>query len=252
MEGTKAASRVVFPKAPIVEALLDIGFEPSTPIGPDVFEKYHELVKTAYPTKKEVRASQADIELSQGLPPKLVTHKDVLDGCHFLSDDKKQIVQVKMRNFTANRLSPYESWEKFQPETQRLWGLLAPLIKQARIRRVGLRYINRVEVPLPVNDLREYILTLPDIPAGLPQAVSEFFMRMVVPDSKREISAAIYHTIEHPKTGKLPVIFDIDVSKTVSIDLNDKSLWTIVEQLREYKNEIFFHSLTDKAKELFK
>ena len=50
----------------------------------------------------------------------------------------------------------------------------------------------------------------------------------------------------------LPLIFDIDVFQEMQSETNACTTWDNFEKLREFKNEIFFNSLTDKAKELFK
>ena len=121
------------------------------------------------------------------------------------------------------------------------------------ITRLGLRYINRIEIPLPFLDFKEYILTTPEIAPGLPQAMTNFFMRMEIPDQNRDALIILTQTIE-PVTEdkKLPLIFDIDVIRAGMFDVKGEGIWNNFEELRNLKNEVFFKSLTDKAKDLFR
>jgi uncharacterized protein (TIGR04255 family) len=54
------------------------------------------------------------------------------------------------------------------------------------------------------------------------------------------------------KTQKLPLIFDIDVIKKANYTKKESGMWNDFNLLRRFKNEIFFNSITEKTKELFK
>ena len=60
-----------------------------------------------------------------------------------------------------------------------------------RLKRLALRYINRIEIPLPIRDFKDYLLTIPEIAPGLPQALSNFIMRLVIPNPEMEATAVI-------------------------------------------------------------
>ena len=82
--------------------------------------------------------------------------------------------------------------------------------------------------------------------------MGHFFMQIVVPNVNIEANAIITVTIEKSVDDKLPLIFDIDVYReTAYVDTQEK-IWDDFENLHKFKNEIFFNSITDKAKELFK
>ena len=79
-------------------------------------------------------------------------------------------------------------------------------------------------------------------------------MRLAIPNEEIGATAIVIETIEpiKPDTNKLPLIFDLDVFKSVSMTPDTEKIWVTLNQLREYKNQIFERSLTDKTKELFK
>ena len=77
-------------------------------------------------------------------------------------------------------------------------------------------------------------------------------MRLVIPDEKSRSIAIVTQTMEDSQEQVLPLIFDVDVFREGAFAANGAEMWEVVEQLREYKNEIFFNSITEKTKELFK
>ncbi len=105
---------------------------------------------------------------------------------------------------------------------------------------------------MPLKDFEEYILTFPQIAPNLPQAVAHFFMQFVISNSESEANAMITLAIEKVTDQKLSLFFDIDVSRAAVYVDNKEEIWSDFEKLRIFKNEIFFKSITDKTKELFK
>jgi len=131
--------------------------------------------------------------------------------------------------------------------------LYMKIVQPKRVKRIALRYINRIEIPLPIRDFKDYILTIPEIAPPLPQALVHFFMQLMIPNPEIEATAVINEVMEQATEQQtLPIIFDVDVFKIVNYTDNYDALWKEFEQLRIFKNEIFFKSMTDKAKELFK
>jgi uncharacterized protein (TIGR04255 family) len=78
-------------------------------------------------------------------------------------------------------------------------------------------------------------------------------MRMEIPEPSLPAHVILTQTIEEVTAAKkLPLIFDIDVFQAGLFDAKSDEIWTILEGLRNLKNDIFFKSLTDKAKDLFR
>lgn len=77
-------------------------------------------------------------------------------------------------------------------------------------------------------------------------------MRLVIPEPKTQAVAVITEMMEPiaDSSKALPLILDIDVFREAALDVNDR-IWETFESLRNLKNDIFFKSVTPKAKELF-
>lgn len=186
--------------------------------------------------------------------PQITTTSGGPTGYLFRSADGTQAVQALRQGFSFSRFKPYQDWKTFSREARDLWSRFATLTKPDKVTRIGLRYINRIELPLPFNDLKEYLLTVPEIAPGLPQGLSGFFFRTVIPVEAAEAFATITETIAEGDASKgvVPVILDIDVFRMGTFPIVADKLWPRFDPLRELKNDFFFKSLTDKAKDLFK
>lgn len=243
---------VHFSKPPITEAIFDIRVTLPKEVTLEQLAVFQEDIKTSYPTKKE-RYSGA-FQIKTGVAPEIITTSNRIDGFLFHSQDGKKIVQARLDGFTFNKLKPYSNWEDFSGEAKYLWGHYLAIAKPINVVRLALRYINRIELPLPFGDFREYILTIPEIAPGVPNSLSGFFMQLAIPNPEINADANIIETIERKTIdqGTISFILDIDVFRGIILESSSGQIWDVLDQLRLFKNQIFLNSLTDKAKELFK
>lgn len=245
----------VFPNAPITEALLDIrvGFSRETIL--EDLEKFndHKIIKEYFPVKKKRESFKGGIRVSPEGKLSTLPTSGGPDGYLFQSPIEKKIVQARIDGYTFNKLKPYESWDTFRSEARKLWDIYSQVTNPVRISRIALRYINRIEIPLPFKDFKEYILTAPEIAPKLPQVLNHFFMRLEIPNPDIHAIALITQTMENPtESQRLPLILDIDVFSKIGFVNSDEEMWNEFEKLRKFKNDVFFNSITEKTKELFK
>lgn len=243
-----------YPNPPITEALLDIRVSLPPDVTLDHLATYYEEVKDTFPSKEPRIAWTGGFEFKPGVAPKITAPSGGPHGYFFRSPSENKLIQVRRDGFTFNKLKPYTNWPQFSEEAKTHWERYKRIAKPYQVTRLALRYINRIEIPLPLKDFKEYTLTIPDIAPGLPNAMSSMFMQLVVPDEKIGATAIITETVEPLKEGQslLGFIFDIDVFRKISAQPDDNKIWEIMEDLRAFKNQIFKKSLTDKCKELFK
>jgi uncharacterized protein (TIGR04255 family) len=239
--------------APIREAIIDLRVKLPSGITHEKLATLQESIKDQYPGKKYRRESQFAIKIKEGEPVKGVLKNEGVLGYLFLSADNTQIVQFRLDGFTYSKLKPYDSWENLRDEANRLWNLYSGSLNPEIINRVAVRYINNMEIPLPIKDFDEYLTSPPIVPKALPQSLSSFLTRMVIPDPSLPATAIITQSLEPTlKPNLISILLDIDVFREDNFDPNNLSSWDFIEKLRTYKNKIFFESITEKTVELFK
>ncbi len=246
----KVDKYTVFPNAPITEAILDIRAELPEEVKLEDLAAFQNSIRERFSEKKERYSYEAGFQFSQGVSA--TTSQQKIDGYLFESLSEKKVVQTRLDGFTFNKLKPYENWGIFYREGRELWNLYSKIAQPSKVIRIALRYINRIEIPLPLKDFEEYILTFPHLPPNLPQALAQFLMQLVIPNAEIEANAIITLAIERAAGQKLPLIFDIDVSRDAVYVDSKEEIWNDFEKLHIFKNDIFFNSITDKTKELFK
>lgn len=244
-----------FPNPPITEALLDIQVALPTEIGLSQLLEFQEPLRDRFPQKKERISWSQGFQLQPTGSTEVMPASSKVEGYLFVSSDSTKIAQARLSGFTFNKLKPYESWEKFSSEGKELWNKYLTLARPANIKRIALRYINRIEIPLPLKDFRDYCLLFPETPPQMPQRIAEFFLRFVTSDDDTGASSVVTLTLDPPPNGatKLPIILDIDVFFGFEVFPPDSSeLWEKCTHLRQLKNRIFFSCLTESAKKLFR
>lgn len=241
-----------FPNAPITEAILDIQVTYPSPVEPARLEAFQDLIRASYPVKQGRTKWQGEIHLGEGAVAQAVRQR--AQGFLFRSADEHRAVQARQDGFTFNWLKRYESWEALRDEARPHWERYRDTFNPEAVTRLGLRYINRIEIPLPFTDFRDYVKTAPDVAPGLPQGVSALFMRLEIPDVERALMGIITETFQAPMDDgkRLPFIFDIDVVSGATFEPNSNAIWETFEKMRDYKNQIFFNSMTEEAFGLFR
>jgi uncharacterized protein (TIGR04255 family) len=77
-------------------------------------------------------------------------------------------------------------------------------------------------------------------------------MRLTIPDTESPSIANVTEWYEGQVEGEAHVLFlDIDAFQMVSYQPGDTRLWDTVSELRRFKNQIFFESITDRLRRTF-
>ena len=244
-----------FPNAPITEALVDVRVTFGGDIRLEQLDKLSERFLERFPTKEKQITHQyaLKVEDAAGSAESHATSRTL--GYVLFSEKRDKAVQLRVNGFAFSKMKPYESWRSLRDEAREHWKTYCETMKPSRAVRLAVRYINRIELPLPISEFQEYVLTGPQIADGIPQGLLEFFFRVVIPNpDDDQMRATVTSTMEKPEQGgkTLPYIFDVDAFTPVDLDPTGDEIWPTLEKLRDYKNLIFFLSTTEKAKELFR
>jgi len=241
----------ILARAPIVEGLLDIQFEPLAAERLPELEAFQALIPEYKEKHPKVTFAGQILLGTQGIAN--VGQSSTI-GYLFRDNDRNRVAQVRLNGFTLSFLQPYTHFAELESEAKRLWGLFQAYVHQPTITRLALRYINRLELPLPFDDFSEYILTYPEIAPKIPQKLYQFEMRAMLPDGDSDRVATVTEVCEPSPLGapNINVVLDIDVSKSVTEPFEEAQIWQIVEALRDFKNRIFFGTVTEKLLENYK
>jgi len=239
------------PRAPIVEAVIHWRARGEKKIKHD--ELRDELLKAlpGYPEAKTLR--ELHVESALGPTGDSVSRRDEWHGFRLESKDGRNIAQFTRDGFVFSRVTPYENWDRYVEEAQRLWQIHIGFTEPSEIERLGVRFINRI-VPVDIGELDKILTTPPLSPSGLKLPIGEFLHRSLFDVPGHDYRVHVIQTNQPPsppETDALSLILDIDVFTTRTTELDDTAVRKRLNEMRWLKNKAFFSLLKAKAIEQF-
>jgi uncharacterized protein (TIGR04255 family) len=234
--------------APIVEALLDLRVRPTDAPHPDLLEGLRAALGDDFPiSKPRHRVTQEVDPEAEDLPP--ATRE--IDAWLFHAADKRRVLTAGRQGMTLSILPTYKNWEELRDATRDLWEKYLAVAQPNAVTRIGARFINRIEIPLPIPDLKDWFATYLEVGSSLPQNLTDYFFRLVLP-LERGVGI-ITQLLQSPTSeNRLPFILDVDAFIEAEYEPGGGRLWDAIEELRAAKNKLFFGSITERTAELFK
>lgn len=236
-------------KAPIAEAVVEVRVRMSSPVLAAGFATFRDRLKDQFPKSQNIRFLASHLQFDSEDEVKN-DFSNTLFGVRLDDADGKWVVQAKSDGLAVSRLPPYESWDSLIAAVRNLWPVYLETFKPEAVLRLGARYINRV--PLLDKDKVDLDLVLtagPRIPPKLPQNLTQFVTRIVLPMEAEGIVLTILQSLEPTPTdsagGGGHVVLDIDAACEQSLSPDSPEMWRRLDALREAKNMAFFGSLTD-------
>jgi uncharacterized protein (TIGR04255 family) len=97
------------------------------------------------------------------------------------------------------------------------------------------------------RDFSNYLTAAPSVPPELPQVVSGFQTFVTIVDPATTLTANIIQSLESADASQMLVLLDIDAYKLRDQSTDENSVRGTLDELRTFKNSIFFSSLTENA-----
>jgi len=234
-----------YPKPPIVEAMIDIQFQPSQIFSIGILEKLYKEMQKEYPNKEEIRSKTAEVNI---LEEKANFINEQI-GLKLSSSDKKYIVQFQKRGFTFSILDNYHGWEDLLERGQELWELFCNKTKPDKVIRLAVRYINKINIPKSNFKLEEYFNIYPNV---FNKQLSGFFLQVQIPQIKEGGLAIVHQTITKPlQTGYTSILLDLDLFEFKQMNPDSPEIWKRMNIFRKQKDDLFESCITSKTRELF-
>lgn len=235
--------------APITEALIDIQVAGDS-IEVDRLEGLHSDVLAHYPVKQARHEMSATFRVGVE-DGQVIKREDSILGFLFRSTEGNQVFQARKNGFTLNRMKPYLGWETFSSEAKLCWGFYSKAIGSVQTKRIAIRYINRIDLPLDSKPIESFFKTYPHLGDGIERTLSSMFMRLVIPYENEIYVNVNIGDQASEKEGFVNFLFDIEVFKDIVLDPNDPIIWQLINRFRVIKNDVFFGSLHQSALEAY-
>jgi uncharacterized protein (TIGR04255 family) len=235
---------------PIVEALCEFQFVPSQPWDLTIPGLIYQKVKEKFPDRQQqigigvqFRPTEKGLEHKvEPAPPRIQFHRK----------DKTALIQIAPDLLVINQLKPYPTWAKFKPIVLEALQIYEEVANPKGFKRIGLRYINKINIKAESVELSEYVDFYPYISKELPQLHTSFISRVEIPylNSRDRMLITVGSALpESPDT--LLIILDIDyiMANPEAIRMEAAEEW--IEQAHSAIERVFECCIKDKSRILF-
>jgi uncharacterized protein (TIGR04255 family) len=242
-----------FTKAPIVEAILFVECYPLPDLSAESVAPLAAAFAPEYPRHRARYTTTSTVELAPRPGSALSSAETEIDGHLYFSADNQRAVQVRRKGYAFSWFAPYPGWDVFQMSARHGWEIFEERFNPQSVTRIGIRYLNRIELPFPIHKITDYLTT---VPAGSPRIeldLSGFFMRLVLQDPSIPATGILTQATGERAPGETdPLPFTLDIEAyTTTVGIPDH-LWDVVARLRAFKNQLFFDSITESTREMFR
>ncbi len=229
---------------PIVEAVVEFRYGDGKDAR-DELERARRAFAVDYPKVDELRM----------IPLPQRDSRDAFVGYKFTSRDGTRVVQLRSDLVVVAKLAPYAGWLDLAEQVRITLRRAAPLIRGRRITRLATRFINRFDIPATREPIRyeDYLrVGVSDLPFAH--------------DAIGTLSFNIGTMIEGGRFGVVlrgaggqgllvdhtSVLLDMDIfdQDAATLPRTQKDAFSVLEEMRARRNEIFEACITDRAREL--
>ena len=234
---------------PIIEAVCEFRLPKDCKWDLTVPGLIYEKVCDVFHHKNQRITQSVDITQSEkGIQQQIISQELV----QFLNDSKKIFVQVGTRLITINCLAPYPSWEKYKPHIDNVFNALNQIVKIDKLERIGLRYINKININMKSVDLDHFFEFRPFLGDNLPQNLANFRLETLFRycDDRDSCKVILANTlVEDPESTSFILDVDYFLSKPRTVMSDDALIW--VENAHGIAETIFEGCLTQPLRDIF-
>jgi uncharacterized protein (TIGR04255 family) len=237
-----------YKRAPITEAVVELRL--ATPLPVELVEKVKAQLTDDYPLTPQI---VQNITVHPGPVPQPSIE---FAAYRMFSADATSVAVIGRQVFGASRLAPYTGWEAFIGQAQLNWAVWKKIIGWREVVRIGVRYINRIDVPnpddkpIPIDDFLVFRPVFPKFEGS--QGVDLFAINGFLPIANSQFRLILNAgSTASPLVKTTSFLLDLDISQEVELPKSDDALWSLINQIREVKNRVFEASITDSARRLF-
>jgi uncharacterized protein (TIGR04255 family) len=234
---------------PIAEAVCEFRLLPDTAWDLATPGLLYESLKDRFAHREQEVVPRVEVRTSEaGIEPQV----QVTEQIRFITNDTLSFVRVAPRVLAVHRLRPYESWERFRPDVALLLESLRKHVAVDTFQRVGLRYINRIEIPLESVELDEYFGFRLTLEPPLPQDLRGFIVGAAFPfenerdNCRVQLADAVQ---EHEASSAFVLDLDYWVTKPGVVKSDGALQW--IEDAHNRVESLFEGCISDSLRSVF-
>ncbi|MCF8505475.1 MAG: TIGR04255 family protein [Caulobacter sp.] len=234
-----------YAKPPVTEGIIEVRWSNA------LSDKLLQRIRAQAVSRFAVEEEESEVEIRfDGATP--VVAEGSPTSYRYRSADATEILVVRRQGYAVSRLAPYTGWGDLSGRALDELARFQKIGWGGTVRtRLGVRYINRIDVPVTdaAFDPADYVLCVPPRPAILSAPAGDFtaiVARVPIGDYFANVTVSKQPS---PIINHVGLIVDIDIYAETEAQLS--RLGDELAAIRDVKNAVFEGMIRDRARELF-
>ena len=243
---------------PIQEALCELRFVPTSDWDTTIPAKLQVALGGEYSAiSREQKAVHVKLSVKDGQPANL-SYEQGVAKIQLMSERRNRVLGIGPNVVSIHMLRPYQDpddielggWEEFRPRIMAALEAYARVVGESSIGRVGVRYINRIQIPGQSVEIEEYLKCAHMKVDGLPEDYLNFLGRVeyIYDDSTRLV---VSHGLLSASASGVECLLDLNAIRDVEPSVDPDQALKIADVLHERAGSAFEAVVTDQARKIF-
>ena len=234
---------------PVVEVVCEFRFSEKTEWNDTLADRFHEAVRETFPERDQIVEHQFEFEVT---PDKSQSKNGKRERPVFLTPDRRMFIQFGERIVSIHCLKPYPSWEKFLPIIEKVYRTLSEVTDIKGVDRVGLLYVDKIEIPGTAIDLTEYFGFRPVIKGYKPESFVNFLVGVDLPFAgQRDLCRLQLTRAVAEREGYSAFLLTTDYFLRNQQGILPDEVLTWLEEAHATIKKIFLNCITGKLEKIF-
>lgn len=235
-------------KSPVKMSLFQLKYE-MVNVKLDDFLKCDKDIRTILPNRSDVIEANINVpktNISLGTSKIIGTSNAKMANYTYFDVEQKKKFIIAEGTLTYIVEDKYSSWADFEKEISVLLQKCEPILINCIVNRLSIRFINQF-VFENFDDPTEYFKTLissSEDQVSIPYPLIKYGFKLTL-DVKENTYAIVNQNLDRVR-DKYVYIFDIDVLNRTDLMFENTTIVSVIQELREIKNNIFFSNITEK------
>jgi uncharacterized protein (TIGR04255 family) len=240
-----------YARPPVVEAVVGITF--TDPVTDAALATVDRRFGKHYPVHQPADniSFVLDAVIQNGKSISHNAQKSVVHGHRRSTVEMDEVSTLQPNAIAVAQLAPYKGWDAFIARVERDLGLYRRSTKFREIQRIGVRYINRIDLPAEGNVIEQekYLNVYPQVPDGLGPMLSYSMEASFSLDDIGCVATLRTMPMPSPTLGHASFVIDLDVFAANNLPQSDAAVMSLLNNIRTEKNRIFELSVKQLARD---
>lgn len=240
------SSHAPYPNPPITEAIIELRLREIVPEAD--LEKVSPKLKSLYPNETVQQGKDVKVDLDQStasFESKRTWRRTNLD--------EDEVVIVNPNALIVAQLPVYQGWDHFFGRFLAAHKVWKKVLGFRQIARVGMRFVNRIDVPMIRGLARheDYLDLEIKLPAKYPHNIAYNLTVQLALEEIKCVATVRSGTVPSPLPSHAGILLDIDIGTALEVPQRDAEVIELLNKMRDAKNDLFETFIHDKARETF-